>query len=103
MNRFRINYPDGGRQHVKAYERDSLLLAGLIKPEGEHYRFIGQVITLHSLSDLSRLKRVIYDTRRWPGPDVIVVAPDGHRRRECGVESPYSTMARLERNAVPAL
>jgi hypothetical protein len=39
---------------------------------------------------------------RWPGPDVIVVAPDGRQWRECGVESPHSTMARVNAT-VPAL
>lgn len=58
MNSFRVNYPGGGRQHIKKPEIDGLLLARLIElREGtkNQYDWIGPTQSLYALSDLGRL------------------------------------------------
>lgn len=52
MNKYRINFPDGSRKHVKSAERDALLLSGLIAAATEPFQFnyVGQTKTYHSFS-----------------------------------------------------
>lgn len=54
---FLITYPDRSKKHVDSLERDSLLLAKLIRHlEGNRYEFAGEVCTLHSFADLERIR-----------------------------------------------
>jgi hypothetical protein len=100
---FLITFTDGSKRHVNKRELDEL---GPVKLIGERrylctipFHTVRMTATENTMMAMSLAPMESFS--RWPGPDVIVETADGqHRYRECGVESPYSTMARLERNGV---
>jgi hypothetical protein len=80
---FQIKYQDGSRKHVKAEERDNLLLAGLLKTLGpREYEYIGQPKTFHSFADLGNLQLIQPGSFRRFLPGSFVIEFQGKRTRE---------------------
>ena len=95
---YQITYNDGTLRHCNRRDLDALQ-PHLVKTG--HKQFLctlparsirtltGQVMTLTSLSA----------NVRYPGPDVIVVTPDGQQYRECGL-CPAEVLVRLHNTRV---
>lgn len=94
MNAIRINYPDGSRKHVKAAERDDMLLSRLIVCVGpKEYRYIGQDKTFQNFVDWGKWyatrKPASGPLRRFLQGSFVIEDSDG-RRYEERLETPES-------------
>jgi len=76
-----------------------------VKPLGQRrylctipFRTVRMTTTENTMASLAM--STLPSLNRWPGPDVVVESADGlHRYRECGVESPMSTLMRVARKS----
>ena len=98
---FTLIYPDGSKDRIGCMERDSLLSRLQIRPSDRplHYVFIGQVRTLHSLSELEQLKERFSGTtivKKYLQGQFTVVNQDGSRYQE-RLETSEAQIARLQR------
>jgi hypothetical protein len=94
MQRFTVVYPDKSRQKVSAARRDELIAAGLVRKDGESYRYTGEAKTLHSLSDLAQLApEASWDGRRYlPGQFIV---ESGRKRFFERLETPEGLALRI--------
>lgn len=93
-----ITYTDGSKRHCNRRELDAL--HPHLKELGPRrylctipFRTVNMTATENTMNALA-MSVSVESLDRWPGPDVIVVAPDGRSYRECGLESPVLLLER---------
>ena len=95
--RFTILYPDHTRETIGVTERDQALLAGqIVHVSGTDYRYLGQVHTLHAMSELAQLQDrygpTMVHLRYLPG--TFTIDHRGHRYHE-RLETPEGMAVRM--------
>jgi hypothetical protein len=100
-----VTFTDGSKRHVNRRELDTLR-PNVKELNAKRYlctipfHTVRMTATENTMAAMSLAPMESFS--RWPGPNVIVELGQ-HRYREYGVESPYATLARLERDGPVSL
>ena len=94
---FTVLYPDRSRDSITRTECDQALLAGqIVHVDGNSYRYLGQIHTLHAMSELAQLQDrygpTMVHLRYLPGTFTIELRDKRYHER---LETPEGMAARL--------